>query len=353
MEVTIKKAEKLKELPDDSGLDFGTIFTDHMFNMDYSVEKGWYNPRIEPYSSIVMDPSSMVLHYGQAVFEGLKAFYTSNSNITMFRPKKNMARLNRSSHLLCIPQLDEKFLLDAIKQLINVEKNWVPKSRGTSLYIRPTIIAIDPFIGVRASHTYRLFVILSPVGAYYSSGFNPVKIWVAKDHVRAVRGGVGEAKTAGNYAASLFASEAAKKEGYNQVLWLDGIERKYIEEVGAMNIFFVIDDEIITPQLNGSILPGITRESVIELARMWDIKVSERKISIDELSNAHKSGSLKEVFGSGTAAVISPVGEIKYGDNKMIIGDGNVGPVSNRLFKALMDIQYGDIEAPEGWIETL
>lgn len=353
MELTVKKADQLKAKPDDSKLGFGTIFTDHMFNMDYNPQEGWHDPRIEPYASIDMDPATMVLHYGQGVFEGLKAFRTSSGDVQLFRPKDNFKRMNNSSRLICIPEIDEAFVLDALKQLLAVEKDWVPITPGTSLYIRPTIIATDPFLGVRASHTYRFFIILCPVGAYYAEGFNPVKIWVTRNHVRAVRGGVGEAKTPGNYAASLYAGEQAHKQGYTQVLWLDGVERQYIEEVGAMNIFFVIDGELITPMLTGSILSGITRDSVIALAKMWDIQVSERKISINEVLDAHASGKLEEIFGSGTAAVISPVGEIKYGDTVITVGDDEVGPIANKLYKAISDIQYGNTEAPAGWIEPV
>ena len=353
MQLTITKTDNFKAKPDESNLGFGTIFTDHMFNMDYSPEKGWHNPRIEPYGSLDMDPSIMVLHYGQGVFEGLKAYRTASGDIQLFRPKQNFKRLNRSSKIICIPEIDESFALEALKQLINVEKNWVPSVPGTSLYIRPTIIATDPYIGVRASFTYRFFIIMSPVGAYYAEGFNPVKILVTKEHVRAVRGGVGEAKTPGNYAASLYASEKAHKEGYTQVLWLDGIEQKYIEEVGAMNIFFLIDDELITPMLSGSILPGITRDSVIALAKSWDVKVSERKISIDEVIAAHESGKLQEIFGSGTAAVISPVGELKFGEKVITIGNGGVGPMANKLFNSLQDIQYGNAKDLFEWIEPI
>ena len=352
MEIPIIKADELKPHPDDASLAFGTIFTDHMFNMDYSLEKGWHNPRIEPYQPIEIDPSAMVLHYGQAIFEGLKAFSTSSS-VQMFRPKDNLKRFNRSARTLCIPEIDEGFALTALKKLINLDREWVPKSHGTSLYIRPIIIATDPYLGVRASHTYRFFIILSPVGAYYAEGFNPVKIWVTTDHVRAVPGGVGEAKTAGNYAASLYAGEEAVNNGYTQVLWLDGIERKYVEEVGSMNIFFVIDDELITPMLSGSILPGITRDSVIKLAKSWEIKTVERKISINEVMDAHGSGRLKEIFGSGTAAVLSPVGELKYNDKTITVGDGKVGPISHKLFDAITDIQYGKTEDTMGWIEPV
>ncbi|BBO83410.1 branched-chain amino acid aminotransferase [Desulfosarcina ovata] len=353
MEVTIKKAEQMKAKPDENQLGFGTIFTDHMFNMDFSVEKGWYNPRIEPYAPLIMDPSTMVLHYGQGVFEGLKAYRNQKGGIQLFRPRENFKRLNHSNHKLCIPEIDEAFAMDSLKQLISVEQEWVPSAPGTSLYIRPTVIATDPFLGVRASHTYRYFVILCPVGAYYAEGFNPVKIMVTKDHVRAVRGGVGDTKTMGNYAASLYAGEAAHEEGYTQVLWLDGVEQKYIEEVGAMNIFFVIDDELITPALSGSILPGITRDSVLALGRSWGLKVSEKRITIDEVINAHTTGHLKEIFGSGTAAVISPVGELKYGDTVISVGEGKVGPLAHKFFETIQNIQYGVTEGPEGWIEVL
>jgi branched-chain amino acid aminotransferase len=353
MKLTITKADQLKTKPDDSKLSFGTIFTDYMFNMDYNPQDGWHNPRIEPYSSIDMDPATMVLHYGQGVFEGLKAYRTETGAVQLFRPRDNFKRLNNSSRRLCIPEIDEDLALDFLKKLLTIEKDWVPSAPGTSLYIRPTIIATDPFLGVRASHTYRFFIILSPVGAYYAEGFNPVKIWVTRHYVRAVRGGVGEAKTPGNYAASLYAAEQAHKHGYTQVLWLDGIEQEYIEEVGAMNIFFVINGELITPMLNGSILPGITRDSVMGLAKMWGIKVSERKIGISEVINVHADGELDEIFGSGTAAVISPVGEIKYGDTVLAVSDGKVGAMANRFYKELTDIQYGKTKDPAGWIEPI
>jgi branched-chain amino acid aminotransferase len=350
MELTIKHAENLKTKPDESKLGFGTIFTDHMFNMDYNPEKGWHSPRIEPYAPIQLDPATMFLHYAQGVFEGLKAYRTESGKIQLFRPQENMRRLNNSCRRLCIPEFDEAFALESMKQLIAIENEWVPGQPETSLYIRPTIIATDPFLGVRASFTYRFFIILSPVGAYYPEGFNPVKILVTSDYVRAVRGGVGESKTPGNYAASLLAGEEAHEAGYTQVLWLDGVEQKYLEEVGSMNIFFVIDDEILTPELNGSILPGITRKSVVELAKHWGDKVAERKISIDELMQAYGSGSLKEVFGAGTAAVISPVGQIKYGDRVITIADNQVGPIAQKYYNAITDIQYGKAEDPMGWI---
>lgn len=353
MQITITPTQTPKSKPDDTNLGFGNVFTDHMFNMDYAADKGWYNPRIEPYAPLSLDPATMVLHYGQGIFEGLKAYRTAKGNIQFFRPKDNLKRLNYSAGKLCIPQFDEALVLDALKQLIRLESKWVPSAPGTSLYIRPTIIATDPFLGVRASKTYRFFIILSPVGAYYPEGFNPVKIMVTREHVRAVRGGVGDTKTMANYAASLLAGEKAHQAGYTQVLWLDGVEQKYIEEVGSMNICFVIDGTLVTPMLNGSILPGITRDSVIRMAQHWGIPVSERKISIDEVLAAHSTGKLTEIFGSGTAAVISPVGELKYENTVITIGQGKVGPMAQRFFDAIVDIQYGRSPDPLGWIVPL
>jgi branched-chain amino acid aminotransferase len=353
MEISMSKAASQKALPDENDLTFGTVFSDHMFNMDYDPKQRWHNARIEPYQPIVMDPSTMVLHYGQSIFEGLKAFKTSSDAIQLFRPQENFRRFNRSAERMCIPQFDEALALDALKSLLEVDRRWVPGAAGTSLYIRPTIIAMDPFLGVRASYTYRFFIILCPVGAYYKEGFNPVKIWVTDQYVRAVRGGTGEVKTAGNYAASLYAGEKAHDIGYTQVLWLDGVELKYVEEVGSMNIFFVIDNEIITPALSGSILSGITRDTVIALSAMWGKPVSQRRISIDEVFEAHRAGRLQEVFGTGTAAVISPVGEIKYKDETIQVGNGGVGHWAHKFFKAITDIQYGRKQGPDGWIVTL
>jgi len=353
MALTLKKCEQLKAKPDQEKLDFGTLFTDHMFNMDYSPEKGWHNPRIEPYAPFVLYPSVMVLHYGQGVFEGLKAYRTAEGNIRLFRPRDNFKRLNYSCRKLCIPEFDEAMALEALKELLRLEKEWVPAAPGTSLYIRPTIIATDPYLGVRASCTYRFFIILSPVGAYYPEGFNPIKIMVTREFVRAVRGGLGDTKTLGNYAASLLAGEKAHQAGYTQVLWLDGVQQQYVEEVGSMNIFFVIGDELVTPMLNGSILPGITRDSALALARRWGMRVTERRISIDEVFAAHEAGTLSEVFGSGTAAVISPVGTLKHEDRVITIGRGQAGPVAQKLFKAISDIQYGRAEDPMGWMEIV
>ncbi len=350
MDIKVERVSKTGQLPDESRLGFGRIFTDHMFNMDYTLESGWHNARIEPYGPITMDPATMVLHYGQAIFEGLKAYRGGNGEIRLFRPERNVARLNRSARIVCIPEMDEAFVFEAIKRLVAVEADWVPGSPETSLYVRPTVIATDPFLGVRPSHSYRFFIILSPVGAYYPEGFNPVKIWVTDKYVRAVRGGLGEAKTPANYAASLYGAEVAKKAGYTQVLWLDAVKHQYVEEVGTMNIFFVIDGKIVTPPLGGSILPGITRDSVLTLAKHWNLPAAEKLISIDEVMEAHRDGSLQEIFGTGTAAVISPVSHLAWRDEVITVGDGGVGPMANRFYTAITDIQYGRAEDPFGWI---
>lgn len=353
MEIKVTRATQTGTRPKDADLGFGTAFTDHMFVMEYAMDKGWHDARIEPFSNFLMSPAAMVFHYGQAIFEGLKAYKTADNKIQLFRARDNFKRMNRSAKGLCIPELDIDFVLDALKQLVKLEERWIPETLGTSLYIRPFIIATDPFLGVRSSYTFKFFIILCSVGAYYAEGFNPVKIWVSKDHVRAVRGGVGEFKTAGNYAASLSAGEQAKKQGYAQVMWLDALEMKYIEEVGAMNIFFIINGELVTPNLSGSILPGITRYSVIALAQKWGMTVSERKISIDEIFSASENGSLTEVFGSGTAAVISPVGEIRYGEKTIHIGDGTPGKTAMKFYDALTAIQYGKAEDTENWVEVI
>jgi len=339
-----------KEKPADHELQFGKVFTDHMFVMDYIEGKGWHNPKIIPYQPLTLDPSSMVFHYGQTVFEGLKAYRTKDNRILLFRPEKNFSRLNKSNDRLCIPEFDEELALEGLKKLIEVEKDWVPKSKGTSLYIRPFIIATEPFLGVSPSSQYKFIIILSPVGAYYKEGINPVKIAVENQYVRSVKGGTGTAKTGGNYSASLKAQEFASKNGCSQVLWLDGVERKYIEEVGAMNIFFKINGEVVTPMLNGSILDGITRTSIIELLKHWNIKVTEKRISIDEIYEADQNGQLEEVFGTGTAAVISPVGELVWKDKKMVINNGQIGELSQKLYDTLTGIQNGEVEDPFNWV---
>ena len=344
MEIKIVKTTTPKEKPDANALGFGKYFTDHMFVMDYSVEKGWHDARIIPYGPFEFEPSCMVFHYGQSIFEGLKAYKGADGGVLLYRPYENMKRMNRSNDRLCIPQIDEDFAVDAIRQLVLLDKDWIPEGEGTSLYIRPFVFGTDNALGVHPSHTYKFIVILSPVGSYYAGGLSPVKIWVESEYVRAVRGGIGAAKTAGNYAASLKAQEVAEQKGYSQVLWLDGVEQKYVEEVGAMNIFFKIGGEVVTPVLNGSILGGITRDSVIEVLRGSGYKVTERKISIDEVHEAYKNGKLEEVFGTGTAAVISPVGELCYKGEKMVINNNEIGKVSQMLYDTITGMQKGAIE---------
>ncbi len=344
MNIKITKTTAPKEKPPVDSLGFGVYFTDHMFVMDYTEGKGWHDPQIVPYGSVLLDPSCMVFHYGQAVFEGLKAYKGVDDNILLFRPYSNMNRINVSNDRLCIPQIDVDFAVEAIKTLVDLEKDWIPEGNGTSLYIRPFIFATDPQVGVHPSKTYKFFVILSPVGAYYKEGLNPVKIYVEDEYVRAVRGGIGFAKTAGNYAASLKAQEEAEKKGYTQVLWLDGVEKKYIEEVGTMNVFFKIDGKVITPALNGSILAGITRDSSLQILKSWGVPVEERKLSIQEVYEAHASGKLEEVFGTGTAAVISPVGELCWEGKKIAINNGEIGPLSQKLYDTITGLQSGKLE---------
>ena len=349
-EIRVERTNHPKQKPtDENKLGFGTIFTDHMFMMNYDEGEGWHDPRIVPYGPIPLDPAAMCLHYGQEVFEGMKAYKSAEGKVLLFRPEKNMARLNVSNERLCIPLIDHAFCVEAIKKLVSIENDWIPTAEGTSLYLRPFIFAVDPHIGVHPAHHLIFMIICSPVGAYYPEGLNPVKIYVEQNYVRAVRGGMGFTKTAGNYAASLKAQDEAEKQHYTQVLWLDGVERKYIEEVGTMNVFFVIDDEIVTPALQGSILSGITRMSSIELLRSWGYKVSERKLSIQEVAEAAEQGRLKEAFGTGTAAVISPIGQLNWGDDIMDINHGEIGPISQKLYDNLTGIQWGKLPDTMGW----
>ncbi len=350
MDIRIERVSPDKAKPKPEGaLGFGKKFTDHMLLMDYTRGIGWHDARIVPYGSISLDPSAMVFHYGQEVFEGLKAYHTEDGRTLLFRPADNARRMNDSCRRLCMPEIDVDDWVELVRAAVRADQDWIPTAPGTSLYIRPFIIATDAFLGVAPSKTYIFCIILSPSGAYYASGLAPVGIWIEDEYVRAVRGGIGFAKTGGNYAASLAAQVKAHDDGYSQVLWLDGVERKYIEEVGAMNIFFKISGRIVTPMLNGSILPGITRDSVINLCKSWGMTVEERKVSVDELIEAQKTGALEEVFGSGTAAVISPVGKLRYIDDVMIIGDGSIGPVSQKLYDTVTGIQNGTAEDPFGW----
>jgi branched-chain amino acid aminotransferase len=348
--INVTLSTETKQKPQSDQLGFGRIFTDHMFIMDYTEGQGWHDARIVPYQPLSLDPACMVFHYGQTVFEGLKAYLTKDEKVLLFRPDRNMERLNRSNQRLCIPSIDEEFAIEALKQLIAVDKEWIPSAEGTSLYIRPFVIATEPFLGVAPAKNYQFIIILSPVGSYYKEGISPVKIAVEKEFVRAVSGGTGTAKTGGNYAASLKAQEVAGGKGYSQVLWLDGVEKKYIEEVGSMNIFFKINGEVHTPALNGSILEGVTRNSIIELLKHWNIPVSERKISMEEIHKAHADGLLEEAFGTGTAAVISPIGEFFWRDEKLMINNGETGPLAKKLYDTLTGIQNGTVEDPFNWV---
>lgn len=350
LDIKITKTQTPKEKPKkDEALGFGKIFTDHMFVMNYTEGKGWYDPRVIPFERLSLSPAAMVFHYGQEMFEGLKAYKGEDGKTYLFRPDMNAKRTNATNERLCIPYLPEEDFVQAVKTVVDVDKDWIPTEKGCSLYIRPFIIATDEFLGVAPSKNYMFIVILSPSGAYYASGLEPVGIWIEDEYVRAVKGGMGYTKTGGNYAASLKAQVKAHDAGYSQVLWLDGVERKYIEEVGAMNIFFKIDGKVITPMLNGSILPGITRDSVIQLCKEWGIPIEERKISIDEIAQAYKDGKLEEVFGTGTAAVISPVGKLRWVDDVMEINGGKIGELSQKIYDTVTGIQLGKLPDTHGW----
>ncbi len=353
MDIKIIKNTAPKEKPDSSVLGFGKYFTDHMFMMDYSREKGWYNARIVPFQNISLHPASTVLHYGSEIFEGLKAYRRKDGEVQLFRPIENIRRLNNSADRLCLPQIPEEDAMEALTTFVAVEKDWTPSAEGTSLYLRPFMYGNDETLGVHAVHNATFVIIASPVGSYYKEGINPVKIMIEDEDVRAVRGGTGYAKCGGNYAASNRAGERAERQGYSQVLWLDGVERKYIEEVGAMNVMFKIDGKIVTPMLSGSILPGITRKSCIEVLKGKGYTVEERLLSIDELEAALKSGKLEEAWGCGTAAVVSPIGELCYKGEKFIINEGKIGEVTQSLYDTLTGIQWGKIEDTFGWTKIV
>jgi len=351
MKISVTRTTTPKAKPaDESKLGFGKIFSDHMFIMEYEEGKGWLNPRVEPYHRLSLDPSSTVLHYAQEIFEGLKAYRAKNDDILLFRARDNMVRLNRSAERICMPTIDPDFNYEALRTLVDVERDWVPHSVGTSLYLRPTMIANDEGLGVHAAKNYIYFIICSPSGAYYPQGLAPIKIYVEDEYVRAVKGGTGFAKTGGNYAASILAGELAQRKGFSQVLWLDGIEKKYIEEVGAMNMMFVIGDTLYTAALQGSILPGITRDSILTLAREMGLKVEETRLAIDDLIEAGKSGELKEAFGTGTAAVVSPVGQLTYKDQCVEINNGQIGTLTQKFYDTLTAIQWGNASDNHGWV---
>lgn len=350
MDIRICKTDNLKTKPQDpSTLGFGKVFTDYMFMMDYTPDKGWHDARIVPFGPISLHPASTVLHYGSEIFEGLKAYRRKDGKVQLFRPLENVRRLNNSAERLCLPQIPEDMCLEAMVELVRFEQDWTPTQKGTSLYIRPFLFGNDETLGVHSVKHATFMIILSPVGSYYKEGINPVRIMIESEDVRAVRGGTGYAKCGGNYAASNRAGKKAEDKGYSQVLWLDGVERKYIEEVGAMNVMFKIAGKIVTPKLTGSILPGITRKSCIEVLQKEGYTVEERLLSVDELGKALADGTLEEAWGCGTAAVVSPIGELCYKDTKYIINNGKIGPVTQHLYDTLTGIQWGEIEDTYHW----
>ena len=353
MEIKVTRAAQLKEKPDSSKLVFGKCMTDHMFIIDYDAGQGWHDARIIPYGPLMIDPAAKVLHYAEEIFEGLKAYRTADGSIQLFRVMDNIKRMNDSADRLCMPQIPEDMAFEGIKALVEMEQDWVPHEKDTSLYIRPFMIGLDAALGVHSSHHVQFIVVVCPVGAYYPEGLNPVKIYIEDQDVRAVKGGTGMAKTGGNYAASLRAGNRAEQKGYTQVLWLDGVHRKYIEEVGAMNVMFKVNGKILTPDLNGSVLDGITRRSCIQLLKDWGYEVEERRISAEELFEAAKTGKLEEAWGTGTAAVISPIGELAEGDEKCIINNNQIGEVTQKLYDQLTGIQWGRVEDPHNWITKI
>lgn len=350
MEISVTLTANKKAKPDQTDLGFGRHFTDHMFVMDYDPEHGWHDARIVPFGDFSVSPACVIFHYGAEVFEGLKAYRTPSGKVQLFRPDQNFIRLNNSAERLSLPQIDREFALKALKELVKVDEDWVPSQPGTSLYIRPFLFATDVALGVHGTHNARYVVILSPVGNYYKEGLNPVKIMIETDDVRTVRGGTGYAKCGGNYAASTRAGDKAEKKGFSQVLWLDGVERKYIEEVGSMNVMFKIGDTVVTPKLTGSVLPGITRKSCLEIMKEEGVKAEERLLSVDELVDACESGKLVEAWGTGTAAVVSPIGELSYNGKNYIINNGKIGDFTQHLYDTLTSIQWGKAKDTRGWI---
>lgn len=353
MEIEIIKTSNPKQKPDPKSLNFGEIFTDHMFIMNYDEGKGWHSPRITPYEPLPLDPAAAVLHYAQELFEGLKTYKGSDNSINLFRPDMNAKRANNTATRICVPHIDEKIFVDAIKALVEIDKDWIPEADGTSLYIRPFIIATEPFLGVRPSKSYLFIVILSPVGSYYEEGLAPTKIFVEDVYARSGKGGTGEAKVGGNYASSLASQVKAHELGFSQVMWLDSKEKVFVEEIGTSNAFFVIDDTVYTPNLTGTILPGITRDSIITLLKDFGIKIVEGPISINDVFDAHAKGNLKEVFASGTATVISPVGTLKWKEKEIVINDNQIGGITQKLYDTLTGIQSGKVKDTHNWVEVL
>jgi branched-chain amino acid aminotransferase len=352
LSIPIAYIEKKKPKPSSSALGFGQYFTDHIFQIKYSREKNWHSPEIIPYQNFQIDPGASVLHYGQALFEGMKAFKQKNGDVVLFRPDYNCKRLQAGAARLCMEAPPTELMMAGIRKLVDVDRDWIPSDRGCSLYIRPTLIGTEAFLGVRPSQEYLFYAILSPVGSYYKEGLNPISIWVEENYIRAAPGGLGATKAGANYAASLLAATQARKQGYAQVLWLD-VTHKYVEEVGTMNVFFVLGDEIVTPALDGSILAGGVRDSALQILRAWGLKVSERKVSIDEVMQASEKGFLREAFGTGTAAVISPIGELFYQGKPWILNERKIGPIAQRLYNEITALQYGETQDTWGWTEKV
>lgn len=349
----LAEEQRKTKIDDPAALGFGRYFSDRMLVADWSAATGWQQARISPYAPFQLEPAAAVFHYGQEVFEGLKAYRQPDGGIALFRPERNLERLNRSAARLCLPEVPAEIFLDGLVELVGLERDWVPNAEGAALYIRPALIGIAPELGVKAANVCRFFIILSPVGAYYAAGFNPARILVEDQQVRAAPGGTGAAKTGANYAASLLAARQAAARGYSQVLWLDALEHRYVEEVGAMNICFVIDGRLVTPPLTGTLLEGITRASILQLAPTLGLAVEERPLAIDEVLAWIKSGKVQEVFGVGTAAVVSPVGTLGYRDELFEVGDGGVGPWTQKLYDTLTGIQYGRLPDTFGWLQRL
>lgn len=347
---SVELTKNPKQKPDPDSLRFGTVFTDHMFVMDYDPENGWHDGKIVPYGPLALDPATVVFHYGQEMFEGLKAYKTKEGKVQLFRPDMNAKRTNNTNKRMCIPQIDEQLYIDAIKELVAVDKDWIPQKPDTALYIRPFIIGTDKFLGVAASNTYKFIIILSPVGPYYESGLAPTRIYVENEFVRSAPGGTGYAKIGGNYAAAMIAEQKAHDMGYDQVLWLDAKEGKYVEEIGTSNAFFKIDGELYTAPLEGTILPGITRDSMITVMKDWGYKVNEVRFTIEDVLKAAEEGRLEEVFATGTAAVISPVGELYWNDRHIVINNNEIGELSQKLYDELYGIQTGEKADTRGWI---
>lgn len=351
MKITKAEQSRLSEINFET-LEFGRIFSDHMFQVTWR-DGSWQEPEILPYGPISFHPSMMALHYGQAIFEGMKSYYAGESSIHLFRPADHHERLNNSARRLCMPEMDRSLFIGALEELMKLDYGWVPKKMGQALYIRPVMFASEEYLAAKVSAEYKFIIITSPVAAYYSEGFNPVSLTTSEEYVRAVRGGTGEAKAAGNYGGSFLPARNASEKGFTQVLWLDAIERKYVEEVGTMNIFFLIGDTLITPKLEGTVLPGITRRSVITLAKEWGVNTEERKISMDEVFEAAEEGTLREVFGAGTAAVIAPVGRIHHNGREITLDQENIGPFAKKVFDTITDLQYGNTTDSYGWVHPV